>query len=470
MRRFSGNPRAALGCETLTAVSPMSRRVFLAAATRAVGGGSTAACGLGRPPSQDTAAVLVIGAGMAGLAAARALHDAGWPVRVIEARDRIGGRVRTERAWGTTLELGASWIHGTTDNPLVEIARQARAHLRKTDYHGWAKLVVDPVLQPLDYRERTWRQFVERARDQVDGGSLGAAVDAAADSEDLSDPDRARLAFYLTTEIENEYAANANQLSALTFDEGNYAGGDHDVITGGYDALPNVLAAGLPIVLNTPVTAVVHRGGAVRVRAGGRSFEGPAAIVTVPLGVLKAGGIAFDPPLPPGHTHAIEALGFGVLSKTYFRLDTRTWEDENAFHLYLGARPGPWSQWFTLSNGAGPIVLAFNAGELGRAAESASPRELMASAMPVIRRLFGDDVTPVEVRTSGWAADPYALGSYSFHPPGSGLDDRRRLQEPVDGRLYLAGEAVGVDNPATVSGAVASGRHAAVQLMLRLGG
>jgi monoamine oxidase len=136
---------------------------------------------------------------------------------------------------------------------------------------------------------------------------------------------------------------------------------------------------------------------------------------------------------------------------------------ENAFYQFMGSRPGLWSQWFTLPGTSGPIVLAFNAGERGRFVESSS------SALPIARQLFGD-VSPVEVRTSNWTADPYARGTYSFHAPGSGLEDRRRLQEPIDDRLYLAGEAVGVNNPATVTGAVVSGRYAAGQLMHRLSG
>jgi monoamine oxidase len=114
--------------------------------------------------------------------------------------------------------------------------------------------------------------------------------------------------------------------------------------------------------------------------------------------------------------------------------------------------------------------LAFNAGNRGRAVEASSPADLMAGALPVARQLFGDDVSLVDVATSSWAADPYARGAYSFHAPGSGLDDRRQLQEPIGDRLYLAGEAVGVNNPATVTGAVLSGRHAAGQVMQRLSG
>ncbi|UXA08402.1 FAD-dependent oxidoreductase [Mycobacterium sp. SMC-2] len=450
----------------------MSRREFIAATTGVVGGGLMAACAPQRPapkppPRPDTRSVLVVGAGMAGLSAARSLTDAGWPVRVIEARNRIGGRVHTDRDWGPPLELGASWIYGTADNPLTGLARQAHAQLVTTDYYGWAELVVAPELAPLDYDPTPWRAFVERARYQVDGGSLGAAVNAAADAEGLSASDRAELAFYLTTEIEDEFAADANQLSAITFDEGDYTGGDQVLITNGYDALPKLLAGGLRIELNTPVTAIARRDDSVVVWATDRSFQGPAAIVTVPLGVLKAGAITFDPPLPDRHSHAVDALGFGVLSKSFFRFDRRGWAADNAFYQYLAAETGRWAQWFTMPAAAGPIVLAFNAGGRGRAVESSAPRDLVASALPIARRLFGD-ASPVEVKTSNWSADPYARGAYSFHASGSGLDDRRRLQEPIGDRLYLAGEAVGVNDPATVHGAVASGRYAAEQLMRRL--
>ncbi|MCV7243629.1 FAD-dependent oxidoreductase [Mycobacterium mantenii] len=456
----------------------MSRRAFFAAATSVAGGGLAAACASNQPtratgrasdqPPPDTASVLVVGAGMAGLSAARTLADAGRPVRVIEARGRIGGRVCTDRDWGAPLELGASWIHGTTDNPLTELARRARAQLAGTDYYGWVVLAVDPAVAPLDYRSATWRSFVERARGQGGAGSLGAAVQAAADSARLSAADRAQLAFYLTTEIEDEYAADVNQLSANSFDKGDFAGGDQDVITNGYDALPKLLADGLTIELNTPVTAIVQRDDAVIVRAGDKSLRGPAAIVTVPLGVLKSGAITFDPPLPDGHAQAVKALGFGALSKSFFRFDQRTWKVENAFYQYIGPEGGLWSQWFTLPGTAGPIAVAFNGGGRGRFVESCAPKDLLAGALPVARRLFGDNIALTDVRTSKWTVDPYALGAYSFHSPGSGLDDRRRLQDPIGDRLYLAGEAVGVDNPSTVTGALVSGRYAANQLMRKL--
>jgi monoamine oxidase len=460
-------------------MSPMSRRAVLTATMSAVTGGLVAACTSGHdsapppPPPEikpDTKSVLIVGAGMAGLAAARSLVDAGWPVRLVEARDRIGGRVYTNRDWGVPIEMGASWIHGTANDPLMELARKAQAQVIPTDYYGWAKLAVDRRLPPMDYDPDPWRAFVERACDRVDGGSLGAAVDAAAKRAELSVSDRTQLVFYLATEIEDEYAAGADQLSATTFDTGDYADGDQAVITNGYDALPKLLADGLQVVFNTPVTAITRRDDSVIVHAGSQTFEGPAAIVTVPLGVLKAGSIAFEPPLPEGHTRAVNALGFGVLSKSFFRFNRRTWKTDNAFYLFMGTDPGAWAQWFTLSSAAGPIVVAFNAGDRGRSVESSSAADVTARALPIAHQLFGDDISPVDVRTTSWTTDPYARGSYSFHAPGSGLDDRRRLQEPISDRLYLAGEAVGVNNPSTVIGAVLSGRNAANQLMHRVKG
>ncbi|OBK92741.1 monoamine oxidase [Mycobacterium asiaticum] len=445
-------------------MSPMSRRDFLAASAVMAGAGLAAGC---EPRPVDNKSVLVIGAGMAGLAAARSLADAGRPVRIIEARNRIGGRIDTNREWGTALEMGASWIHGTTNNPLLELADKVHAQIVPTDYNHPVKLAIDQPLQPITFDAKAWRDLVSDAREEAVGGSLGAAVAAQADREELSDRERAELAYYVTTEIEDEYAADADQLSVSTFDQGSYTGGPQSVVTSGYDAFPHSLADGLQIIFNAVVNSVAQQGDSITVRAGDRIFHGPAAIITVPLGVLKSGAITFDPPLPEAHAHAVTALGFGVLSKSYFRFRQRNWDQENAFYQYLGAADNRWAQWFTLPAAAGPIVLAFNPGRTGRYVESAPPAELLAGAAPIAQQLFGADL--VDVRSSRWTVDPYALGSYSYHAPGSGPEDRRRLQEPVSDRIYLAGEAVGSDNPATVHGALLSGRHAAAELLRRLG-
>jgi len=210
------------------------------------------------PPPPDTKSILIVGAGVAGLAAARSLTDGGWPVRVIEARDRSAAGVhqpglgRPDRD-GRILDSR----HGERSGDGT--GAEGRAQLVSTDYDGWAKLAVDPKLQPLDYDKEIWPKFVEQACGRVDGGSLAAALNAAAAREQLSRSDRVQLAFYVATEIEDEYAATADQLSAKTFDKGDYATGGQDVIINGYDALPKLLADRLQIVLNTTVTAVARQ-------------------------------------------------------------------------------------------------------------------------------------------------------------------------------------------------------------------
>src|ERR1700758_2136320 len=158
----------------------MSRRGFMTGAATVFGAGVAAPCASDRakaPPGIKP--VLIIGAGMAGLGAARNLADAGWPVRVIEARDRIGGRVYTARDLGVPLDMGASWIHGTTDNPLTELATKAQIETVPTNYFS-VNVTVAPGLPAMQYDKEAWGKFVEAASDEADGGTLAAAIDARA--------------------------------------------------------------------------------------------------------------------------------------------------------------------------------------------------------------------------------------------------------------------------------------------------
>ena len=242
----------------------LTRREF------AVGAGALAAtlavAGCGRTQSRPSGGqVVVIGAGMAGLAAARQLADAGMDVTVLEARERIGGRMWTDTSLGMPIDLGAAWIDGTKGNPLVALANQAGAATVETD---WDDIVVfdargEVDAAAVDDAAQAW----ERAQHDVDeltaDAAPGASVQGAlAQVTDLSDP---LIAWNVATDISAEYAADPDELSLKWFGtEGQFAGPDL-ILPQGYDQLARHLADGLTIRRGTTVTRIADDGSGVRI-------------------------------------------------------------------------------------------------------------------------------------------------------------------------------------------------------------
>lgn len=271
----------------------------------------------------------VIGAGVAGLAAARDLADAGWEVTVLEARERIGGRIETLRdpAWGMPLELGANWVHAPRSSGLLD--RMDELDVATALFDWDRQLLVDATGRPVPV---PWRRLApgsraveeallwadRRARDR----SLAAAIEGSGSDAGV---DPLVLAHALDVEIATEYGASATDLSAWWGQEEGHAGADH-LVLGGYDRLPASLAEGLDVRLAWPVERVAWGVAGVdlvpQVPASGLAppperFD--RVVVSVPLGVLKVGRPVFEPWLPAGHREAIDRLGMGLLDKLWMR-------------------------------------------------------------------------------------------------------------------------------------------------------
>ncbi len=419
--------------------------------------------------------VVVIGAGIAGLAAADMLVRAGFQVTVLEARDRIGGRIHTSLAWpDLPMDLGASWIHGLEGNPATALARDAGASWVTSSY-GSARLTIAPELAALGARdagaggaERLFEQALERAW-ELDGDiSVQAALDAVAPPGSLDPVRQAQLDHYVNGTYEQEYAGSASALSAWHLDDGAAFGGEDGFFPQGYGQLTAHLARGLDVRLGQVVRAVRWRRSTVRVElADGAVVEAEHVVVTVPLGVLKAGAIAFDPPLPAARQQAISRLGMGLLNKLCLRFDRVLWPADADWHEHLTATKGDWSQWFSLGKvDATPVLVAFTAADHAETVERMDDAAIVAAAMARAREMWGAGVPdPLAWQITRWRSDPFARGSYSFHAVGSSPADRRALGTPVDGRLFFAGEATSADYYATVHGALISGRRAAAQIM-----
>ncbi len=423
--------------------------------------------------------VVVVGAGIAGIVAATRLRRAGYDVRVLEARQRVGGRIHTWRGWpGSPVDLGASWIHGyAAGNPITPIARRAGARLVPSSYDS-GRVHIDPRLRAEGVRPHTrrWARIVDEAQRRAGrlphDESLRAAVRQRIADLRLSAFEKDELAFYLNAHYTTEWGADPDELSVRTVDQGKEYGptGEDAFFPHGYDRVPAYLARHLSVDLGVVVRRLVLRPRGVRVETSAGTIHARAVVVTVPLGVLKHEGIEFMPRLPERHERAIDRLGMGVLSKTFLRFDEPFWPVDLDWQEYLGPRDGAWAEWFSMAKAGPPVLVAFHGGDRAREIERADAGDVRREAMRALRTMFGHDIpAPLAMTTTRWSRDRFAHGSYSTNAVGSTRADRVALGEPVDGRLFFAGEATEPDYSSTVHGAYRTGRRVARQVSAELG-
>lgn len=419
--------------------------------------------------------VIVVGAGVSGLAAARQLQDAGVKVLVLEGRDRIGGRVWTDRTWADApLDMGASWIHGVRGNPIAELAEELDINMVATDYDNMAvydydgRELRDEELTELDeWVEAVLEDAAALGEELNQDISLQEGVNRVLVEEALIATDQRQINYALNTLVEHEYANDISQMSLWNWDEDEELGGDDVLFPGGYDWLVQALAGGLDIRLNHVVSQVAYDESGVRVLTSVGEFAAARAIITLPLGVLQKGTVQFEPPLPPAKQAAIHKFGFGVLNKLYLRFPEVVWDKEADLLGYIAEIKGEWAEYVNIYKVTGqPILLCFNAGEYGLAIEKMGDEEVVAAAMQVLRTIYGPNIPdPTGWLITRWGSDPFAWGSYSSPGIGSSNADRRTLAEPIANRLFFAGEATIPDYSATVHGAYLSGQRAAKQIL-----
>jgi polyamine oxidase len=407
--------------------------------------------------------VVVVGAGMAGLVAARLLHDSGFAVTVLEARQRLGGRTWTDDSLGAPLDLGGSWVHGVEGNPLALWC----------DKLGVALIENQGDRLLIDSRATAKTRDGQRKRAILGRAAFKAAMEWASWKSKAMTASRGPRSLSVKDAVDPLLQASwlpeIDKLVIASFVEGSEGvqGAPYDFVAaeewwptegldrnaqprGGFVQLIDDAARGLDVRLGTPAERVTWSGEGVGVvLAGGETIRADRAVIAVPLGLLKAGLPALDPLPPPDQLAAIGRLGYGagILGKIYLRFPERFWPDEPKWFGRLPNAPdrrGAFNTWVSHHHEAGlPILLSFaNGHTAARLDRSASDAEVKEVALGSLRKMFGNSVPdPIAMAYPRWLSDPWSRGGYSYPGVGSAPADRDLHARPLAGRVFFAGEA-----------------------------
>ena len=350
----------------------------------ALASGQRAAAEILRGNSSDP--VLVIGAGVAGLGAARDLVAVGREVVVIESRQRIGGRVWSHTVGGVQVDLGGAWLHGLRDNPVADLAASLNIALVPTNYE-------DAVLFNTDGELVDWSRLnhlYDLVKDMVSSSrsteSMGTAI--AEMRRRVEAKDQRLLEYVVASEIDHTFAAGPEDLAFSGVHEGGWSRGGDAVPATSYRPIIDHLAAGLDIRLGHPVSEVIRTKEGVRIITEKTEFHGGAAILTVPLGVLQAETIRFDPRLPTVKSTAIRTLGMGAMEKVVLHFEAPFWDPNVDLIGYVSAEPGRFIEWYNAIPWTGrPILVGFNAGRSTADIGSWTDERILSASLDVLGSL-----------------------------------------------------------------------------------
>jgi polyamine oxidase len=430
--------------------------------------------------------VLVIGAGMAGLVAARLLHDSGFTVTVLEARDRLGGRTWTDDRIGAPVDLGGSWVHGVDGNPLTLWCDKLGIELVENQGD---RLLIDP-------RATARTRDGQRRRAVLGRATFKTAIEWAAWKSKVMTASRGPRSVSVKDAVEPLLQAawlpEIDKLVVASLVEGSEGvqGAPYDAVAaeewwptegldrnaqpkGGFVQLIDDAAEGLDIRLGAPVQRVRwSEQGVSAVLKSGETLAADRMVIAVPVGLLRAGMPLLDPLPPLAQQTAVGRLGYGagLLGKIYLRFPHRFWPEQPKWFGRLPDRPdrrGTFNTWVSHLGETGlPIVLSFTQGHTAaRLDRSASDAEVTEVAMTSLRKMFGNDIPAPEAMVfPRWLSDPWSQGGYSYPGVGSAPEDREAHARPLARRVFFAGEATEPVEYGTVHAALWSAEQSAEAL------
>ena len=400
--------------------------------------------------------VLVIGAGISGLAAAKNLNDSGYDVTILEAKDRIGGRLYTDRSLGVPLEVGANWIHDNNPetNPIMKIKKELGLKAHKCSVAGPAvsfevldeegnKIEISGKdLEKIEFRIGIFAYLSKYLRPSTNISEIFTFVKKLGLLSFIEE----EALFVLIQKIALEQAEDPEKVSieALFEQEGF---GDDEAVIGGYDQIAYYFEKELhnKIILNSPIEHINYEQDTIKVISGSEKYEANAVIVTASLGALKKEVIKFTPELPIEKKQSIKKLGWGTLNKVMLKFVHKFWSDkdfivitnkESNFHAWINEEPVCKE----------PVIVATISGKNAKKLENKPDEEVVQIALNELKAVYGNKVSELNsYYITKWSLDPYIYGSYSTNKAGENSQLlRKQLSTPVNSKLFFAGEATSV--------------------------
>ncbi|MBK7224480.1 MAG: FAD-dependent oxidoreductase [Saprospiraceae bacterium] len=410
--------------------------------------------------------VIVVGAGISGLAAAKKLKENGFTVTILESQDKVGGRLRTNRSLGVAFDEGASWIHGVDGNPITQLADQAGMKTAFSDDESIVSYDINTVLRSDSEYADAEDEFYSVLETLKNKGKADQSFETVFNTLYPTQAKDRLWKFFLSTYLTFD-TGDLDKLSSLLYNEGEEFGGQERISTSGYDTIPVYLANGMNVQLNQRVTKVDYSDTKIKVSHNGLISEADFVLVTVPLGVLKANKIEFIPSLPNTKQNAIQKIGMSCVNKFLLKWDIAFWDDEHYITYTPEARDK--FNYFVNIKKYHPNVnalMTFAYADYARQTEAKSDSQIIDEIMSHLKDMYGNNIPqPTNFLRTRWQSNENSYGAYSYTAVGSEMQHFDELAEEIDDKLFFAGEHTHIDYFSTAHGAYLSGIREADKLI-----
>lgn len=414
--------------------------------------------------------VIIVGAGVSGLAAAKKLSERNMRVLVIEARDRIGGRIYTDRSLGFPIDLGASWAHDLPNNIIANQKTAFNIELlpfSNLQDHLNGHVVFNEKNKKLNLHEleKIKKFFCGISKTlgfQTDDANLAQLIENYHDPE-LTQTESIQVKDWLTNFMECWFGSELSETSIKAWknmqDESRQA-----YVLNGYDQLIHYLAKEITIIKHCEVQQINYSSDIIKIQSSQGIYEALHVIVTLPIGVLKSEKVKFIPSLPNTKLSAINAIGCGSLEKVVLHFSNCFWDEQALSIQILPCKNSPvltYINYYALIKK--PVLVALYG---GNTAKKISKKKSTENLIAPLKKIYGDQYRdPIDSIHTQWNQDPYTQCSYAFLPRGINDNCFDMLAEPINNRLFFAGEAASKKMYATVHGAYLSGLQAAESIL-----